>query len=103
MCHDKSPLARFLSSLGVGSASGVAKASPGIVVTGLSIYGHPIEHWISLLTFIYLGCMIVGSLPRVIHGLLYVFRLACPRKVHKCFHQVETNKEVQAKIDKYHK
>lgn len=100
MCNDnKSPLARFLSSIGIGSASGVAKASPGIVVSGLSFYGHPIEHWISLLTLMYLCCMIVGSLPRVFHGLWYVIRLAIPRKILKSAHLIENNAEVQQKID----
>lgn len=80
MCEDKSPLRRFLSSLGIGGATGVAKASPGIVVSGLSFYGIPVEHWISILTVIYLCFMLVGAIPKAVDGIRYALSLLRPAK-----------------------
>lgn len=76
MCEEESPVKRFLSMLGSGTASSAAKASPGVAVTGLQIYGFQIETWVSILTAVYLIFMAIGALPKVIEGLLYVVALA---------------------------
>lgn len=72
MCEEESPVKRFFSMLGSGTASSAAKASPGVAVTGLQICGFQIETWVSILTAIYL----IFALPKVIEGLLYVVALA---------------------------
>lgn len=77
MCLDeKTPEKRYASMLATGTASSVAKASPGIGVSALTFYGYSIETWISILTLCYLALMIVGSLPKVIEGLRYIYALA---------------------------
>lgn len=76
MCEEESPVKRFFSMLGSGTASSAAKASPGVAVTGLQICGFQIETWVSILTAIYLIFMAIGALPKVIEGLLYVIALA---------------------------
>ena len=75
MCEDDSPKKQYISMLASGTASSVAKASPGVVVSGLTLYGYSIETWISILTVCYLILMIIGSLPKVIGGLRYLFLL----------------------------
>ena len=44
MCDEQSsPIKRFVDMLSSGTASGAVKASPGVAVTGLSVYGFPVE------------------------------------------------------------
>lgn len=77
MCEiEQTPEKRYAAMLASGTASSVAKASPGIAVSGLTIYGYPIEEWVSILTAVYLICMVVGALPKVIEGLRYLYVLA---------------------------
>lgn len=98
MCEDKSPLRRFLSSLGIGGAAGVAKASPGIVVSGLSFYGIPVEHWISILTVIYLCFMLMGAIPKAIDGIRYALSLLKPSKaIFRIRNQLE-NADLRRKL-----
>lgn len=98
MCEDKSPLRRFLSSLSIGGATGVAKASPGIVVSGLSFYGIPIEHWISILTVIYLCFMLMGAIPKAIDGIRYVLSLLRPTKTIFRIRNCIENRDLRRKL-----
>ena len=67
MCDEPTtPLKRFAATLTSGTASGAVKASPGVAVTGLTVYGFPVETWVSVLTCLYLFFMIVGCLPKTI-------------------------------------
>ena len=55
MCDEQSsPIKRVVDMLSSGTASGAVKASPGVAVTGLSVYGFPVETWVSVLTCVYL-------------------------------------------------
>ena len=81
MCEEPTtPLKRFLATLSSGTASGAVKASPGVAVTGLTVYGFPVEAWVSALTCLYLLFMIVGCLPKTIDTILYLYRLARPKR-----------------------
>lgn len=100
MCDDKVPISRLLHSLGWSSASGLAKASPGIAVTGFSLYGHPIEHWISVLTALYIFCMLIGSIPKACEGIRYVLRLIQPQKALYRLRQVRHNKDLRREFDR---
>lgn len=77
MCdQDQSPVKRFFSMIGGGTAASAAKASPGVAVTGLSLWGVSIETWVSILTAMYLIFMAVGALPKVIESVMYIVALA---------------------------
>lgn len=81
MCEEsKTPLQKIVSGLTASGFSGVAKASPGIAVTGAGILGISIETWVSILTCCYLLFMLVGALPKVIESIRYLYRLAVPAK-----------------------
>lgn len=81
MCDDsKTPVQRAVAGFTASGASGVAKASPGIAVTGAGIMGIPIETWVSILTCCYLIFMLIGALPKVIDTIRYLYRLAVPIK-----------------------
>lgn len=81
MCDEPTtPLKRFAATLTSGTASGAVKASPGVAVTGLTVYGFPVETWVSVLTCLYLFFMIVGYLPKTIDTILYLYRLARPKR-----------------------
>lgn len=80
MCDEQSPIKRFVAVLSSGTASGAVKASPGVAVTGLTVYGFPVEAWVSVLTCAYLLVMILGCLPKVVETVLYLIRLARPKK-----------------------
>lgn len=81
MCDEPTtPLKRFVATLTSGTASGAVKASPGVAVTGLTVYGFPVENWVSVLTCLYLFFMIVGCLPKTIDTILYLYRLAHPKR-----------------------
>lgn len=81
MCDDsKTPLQRVIAGLTTSGASGIAKASPGIGVTGLQVFGFPVETWVSVLTCAYLLFMLLGALPKVIDTVRYLYRLAVPPK-----------------------
>lgn len=99
MCDDKSPLQRIVAGFTASGASGVAKASPGIAVTGAGVMGFPIETWVSILTCCYLLLMLVGTLPKVIEAIRYLYRLAVPRKDVVPVTTLESS-DVQKKIEK---
>ena len=81
MCDDsKTPLQRVIAGLTTSGASGVAKASPGVAVTGLSVAGYSIETWVSILTAIYIVVMLIGACPKMVEGLRYLYRLVYPPK-----------------------
>lgn len=81
MCNEQSsPIKRFVAMLSSGTASGAVKASPGVAVTGLSVYGFPVETWVSVLTCVYLIVMILGCLPKVIEFVLYLISFAKRKK-----------------------
>lgn len=69
-------------------------------MSGLSLYGVPIEQWISVLTLIYIAFMLVGAVPKAIHGLKYVMCLALPRKALVWAHVVKDNSEIDKIINK---
>lgn len=98
MCDDKSPLQRIVAGFTASGASGVAKASPGIAVTSAGVMGFPIETWVSILTCCYLLFMLVGALPKVIEAILYLYRLAIPKKSVISVTTVESQ-DVKHKID----
>lgn len=105
MCDESKPqsaLHRVLTGFTASGASGVAKASPGIAVTGAGVMGFPIETWVSILTCCYLAFMLIGALPKVIEAIRYLFRLAVPRKPRKDVVPVTTleSSDVQKKIEK---
>lgn len=74
--ENKTPLARLVSSVASGTAAGGAKASPGIIVTGLTFAGIRLEDWVTILTVVYLVFMAIGALPKVGEGVRYVIALA---------------------------
>lgn len=76
MSENKSPVKRFVAAVGASSVSGAAKASPGIAVSGLTIYGYPIETWVSVLTCGYLIAMILSCIPKVGESVRYLWSLA---------------------------
>ncbi len=76
MSENRSPIKRFAAALSASTASGAAKASPGIAVSGLTIYGYPIETWVSVLTCGYLIAMIVSCIPKVGESVRYLWSLA---------------------------
>lgn len=82
MCasDEKPPITRFISTVASGTAAGGAKASPGIIVTGLTVAGIRLEDWVTILTGIYLVIMAIGALPKGIEGLRYLFALARKEK-----------------------
>lgn len=81
MCDEQSgPIKRFVSMLLSGTTSGAVKASPGVAVTGLSVYDFPVETWVSVLTCVYLIVMILGCLPKVIEFVLYLISFAKRKK-----------------------
>ena len=82
MCasDEKTPLSRLISSVASGTSAGGAKASPGIIVTGLTFAGIRLEDWVTILTVIYLIFMAIGALPKVGEGLRYVIALARKEK-----------------------
>lgn len=82
MCasDEKPPLSRLISTMASGTAAGGAKASPGIIVTGLTFAGIRLEDWVTILTVIYLVFMAIGALPKVGEGLRYVIALARKEK-----------------------
>ena len=76
MCEqDQTPVKRVVSALSASGLAGTAKASPGLAVAGMSIYGVPIETWVSVLTCLYLLFMIFGTLPKVIDSIRYLVAL----------------------------
>ena len=99
MCDDsKTPLQRVIAGLTTSGASGIAKASPGIGVTGLQVFGFPVETWVSVLTCAYLLFMLLGALPKVVEALRYLYRLAVPPNPPIAFNQ-KPSRDVQSKID----
>lgn len=80
MCDEQSPIKRFVVMLYSGTASGAVKASPGVAVTGLTVYGFTVETWVSVLTCVYLIVMILGCLPKVIELVLYLISFAKRKK-----------------------
>lgn len=81
MCEEPtSPVKRFVATVTSGTASGAVKASPGVAITGMSVYGYPVETWVSVLTCAYLLFMIFGCLPKVVETVLYLYRLARPKR-----------------------
>lgn len=76
MCDELSPIKRFVVMLYSGTASGAVKASPGVAVTGLTVYGFTVETWVSVLTCVYIIVMILGGLPKVIELVLYLISFA---------------------------
>ena len=81
MCEEPtSPIKRFVATVASGTASGAVKASPGVAITGMSVYGYPVETWVSVLTCAYLLFMIFGCLPKVVETVLYLYRLARPKR-----------------------
>lgn len=58
------PMKQIIGGLLPSSAAGLAKASPGIGVGGLSLAGINIADWVSVLTCIYILIMAVGALPK---------------------------------------
>lgn len=81
MCEqDQTPVKRVVSALSASGLAGTAKASPGLAVAGMSIYGVPVETWVSVLTCLYLLFMIFGTLPKVIDSIRYLCALAKPKK-----------------------
>lgn len=59
-----SPVKQIIGCLLPSSATGLAKASPGIGVGGLCLAGINIADWVSVLTCIYILIMAVGALPK---------------------------------------
>ena len=81
MCEEPtSPIKRFVATVTSGTASGAVKASPGVAITGMSVYGYPVETWVSVLTCAYLLFMIFGCLPKVVETVLYLYRLVRPKR-----------------------
>lgn len=100
MCDDsKTPLQRVIAGLTTSGASGVAKASPGVAVTGLTIAGYSIETWVSVLTAMYLIAMFIGACPKMVEGLRYLYRLVFPPKPLLEFNQKPCD-DVKNKIEK---
>lgn len=102
MCDESKPqsaLQRVVTGFTASGASGVAKASPGIAVTGAGVMGFPIETWVSILTCCYLLFMLIGALPKVIEALRYLYRLAVPRKAVVPVTTLESS-DVKNKLDK---
>lgn len=58
------PVKQIIGCLLPSSATGLAKASPGIGVGGLCLAGINIADWVSVLTCIYILIMAVGALPK---------------------------------------
>ena len=58
------PVKQVIGCLLPSSATGLAKASPGIGVGGLCLAGINIADWVSVLTCIYILIMAVGALPK---------------------------------------
>lgn len=81
MCDEQSsPIKRFVAMLSTGTASGAVKTSPGVAVTGLTVYGFTVETWVSVLTCVYLIVMILGCLPKVIEFVLYLISFSKRKK-----------------------
>lgn len=102
MCDESKPqsaLQRVVTGFTASGASGVAKASPGIAVTGAGVMGFPIETWVSILTCCYLLFMLIGALPKVIEALRYLYRLAVPRKAVVPVTTLESS-DVKNKLEK---
>lgn len=79
MCDENSKggaLQRVIATLSASGASGIAKASPGIAVTGAGVLGFPLETWVTILTCLYLLFMLIGAMPKVVEAIRYLYRLA---------------------------
>lgn len=100
MCETEniSPVKRVLAALTGSGAVGVAKASPGMAVTSMTIMGYSIETWVSVLTALYLIAMLIGACPKVFEGLRYLYRLAVPRKKNFLAWNIREDTEVQEKM-----
>lgn len=102
MCEEKSFIRSLLGSLGASSASGLAKASPGVAVSGLTIYGIEIDSWVQLLTGLYILVMLIGSIPKMAEGIRYVWHLFKPRSESGVsVTEAVDNSPVDRKIEKY--
>lgn len=76
MCSDDAPpIRRYVTMLLSGTASATAKASPGLIVSGLSICGVSLENWITIATFVYIVLMGMGAIPKAVDGLRYLLTL----------------------------
>ena len=76
MCDEKSPLNRFVAGAVSSTTAGAAKAAPGVAVSGAYIMGIDVQTWVSLLTCLYLAAMILGTIPKALEGLRYLWRLS---------------------------
>ena len=75
MCdEDAFHVKKLITSVASSSAAGVAKASPGVVVSGASLFGFTVDEIVGILTIIYLVAMIIGSLPRVLESVRFLRR-----------------------------
>ncbi len=96
------PMKQIIGGLLPSSAAGLAKASPGIGVGGLSLAGINIADWVSVLTCIYILIMAVGALPKFFDAFRYFrkkrtdkFSGAGPLVVNV----IRGNSRIAAKID----
>lgn len=63
-----------------GTASGAAKAAPGVGVSALVVAGIPLESWVTILTACYVLVMLIGALPKAFNTFMCIYRLWRPRK-----------------------
>lgn len=96
------PMKQIIGGLLPSSTAGLAKASPGIGVGGLSLAGINIADWVSVLTCIYILIMAVGALPKFFDTFRYFrkkwtdkFSGADPLVVNV----IRDNSRIAAKID----
>lgn len=80
---NKPPFERFVTGILSSSGAGVAKASPGVAVSGAYFCGLDVQTWVSVLTCLYLAAMIFGAIPKAAEGLRYLYRLSRGRRGEK--------------------
>ena len=100
MSDNKPPVKRFAAAVSTASMSGAAKASPGIAVSGLTIYGYPIETWVSVLTCGYLIAMILSCIPKVGESVRYLWSLAKGTKSVLQVHQKQDHSDLARAVAK---
>lgn len=71
-----------------GTASGAAKAAPGVGVSALVVAGIPLESWVTILTFVYILIMIIGALPKIVETIRYFWGMANPKQPETIVRQV---------------
>lgn len=96
-----SPVKQIFGSIVPSTATGLAKASPGIGVGGLYIAGVQIADWVSVLTCIYIIFMMIGAIPKLVDGLRYLrhWRTSIAEKSLLVVRVMHENGEVNTKME----